>query len=133
MLTRALAVNRGLPLRRLLLCDSVPRSTTLQQPNIQMSLPATRYFNTTRINLQNAAEEQLIKILAEAFPKATDIAVVDVSGGCGSMYEVHVEAPDFANIRVVKQHQMVTKALAREIKDMHGIRISTSSSPKSCS
>ena len=60
-----------------------------------------------------------------------DIAVVDVSGGCGSMYEVHVEAPDFKNMRIVKQHQLVTKALAKEIKDMHGIRISTSAS-KTC-
>ena len=77
----------------------------------------------------SAAEEQLIKILAESFPKATDIAVVDVSGGCGSMYEVHVQAPDFKNLRTVKQHQLVTKAHAKQIKDMHGIRISTSPSP----
>jgi len=73
----------------------------------------------------------MIKILADSFPGATDIAVVDVSGGCGSMYEVHVEAPDFKNMRIVKQHQLVTKALAKEIKDMHGIRISTSAS-KTC-
>ena len=82
---------------------------------------------------QNEVPSVIVNQFNVQFPKATDIAVVDVSGGCGSMYEVHVEAPDFANIRVVKQHQMVTKALAREIKDMHGIRISTSSSPKSCS
>lgn len=55
----------------------------------------------------------------------TDIAVVDISGGCGSMYEVYVEAPDFTGIRVVRQHQLVTDALKAEIKDMHGVRIST--------
>jgi len=45
------------------------------------------------------------------------------------MYEVYVEAPDFKGVRVVKQHQMVTKALSSQIKDMHGIRISTNASP----
>ena len=90
----------------------------------------TSQFHRSLVLNQNAAEEQLIKALAEAFPKATDIAVVDVSGGCGSMYEVHVEAPDFRNIRTVKQHQMVTAALKTQIQSMHGIRISTS--PSKC-
>ena len=56
---------------------------------------------------------------------ATDLAVVDISGGCGSMYEVYVEAPDFKGMRIVKQHQMVTNALKAQIKDMHGVRVST--------
>ena len=94
-----------------------------------MPLQTSQFHRSVVLN-QNAAEEQLIKALAEAFPKATDIAVVDVSGGCGSMYEVHVEAPDFRNIRTVKQHQMVTAALKTQIQSMHGIRISTS--PSKC-
>ena len=90
-------------------------------------------FSTSKTVFQfSAAEENLIKILSTAFPKATDIAVVDVSGGCGSMYEVHIEAPDFAGMRVVKQHQLVMKVLSAQIKDMHGIRISTSESPSAC-
>jgi len=82
---------------------------------------------------KSPAEEGLIKVLVEAFPTATDIAVVDVSGGCGSMYEVYVEAPDFAKMRLVKQHQLVTRALSSQIKDMHGIRISTAVSAPGCS
>ena len=74
------------------------------------------------------AEMSLINILKDKFPSATDIAVVDISGGCGSMYEVYVESPDFKGIRLVKQHQMVSEALKGEIKEMHGIRISTSAS-----
>ena len=73
----------------------------------------------------NPAEMKLIDILKEKFPSATDIAVVDISGGCGSMYEVFVESPDFKGIRLMKQHKMVTEALKSEIKDMHGLRIST--------
>ncbi|XP_059099311.1 bolA-like protein 3 [Tigriopus californicus] len=72
-----------------------------------------------------SAEQKLIDILKNRFPKATDIAVVDISGGCGSMYEVYVEAPDFKGVRTVKQHQLVTEALKAEIPAMHGLRIST--------
>ena len=71
------------------------------------------------------AETRLIGLLRQRFPGATDVAVADVSGGCGAMYEVYVEAPDFKGVRAVRQHQMITDALKAEIKDMHGLRIST--------
>ena len=71
------------------------------------------------------AEMTLINILKEKFPLATDIAVVDISGGCGSMYEIYVESPEFKGMRLVKQHKMVNEALKGEIKEMHGLRIST--------
>ena len=70
-------------------------------------------------------EQQLIDQLRVKFPNATDIVVADVSGGCGAMFEVFVEAPEFKGMRVVKQHQMVNQALKSEIKEMHGLRIST--------
>ena len=77
-----------------------------------------------------AAESRLIGLLRQRFPQATEVAVADVSGGCGAMYEVYVEAPDFKGMRVVRQHQMITDALKAEIKDMHGLRISTAMSPE---
>lgn len=67
----------------------------------------------------------MIEILRTTFPNSTDIAVVDISGGCGSMYEVYVESNDFKGMRLIQQHQRVTQALKAEIKDMHGLRIST--------
>ena len=73
-------------------------------------------------------EQALVEQLRVKFPKATDIAVMDVSGGCGAMFEVYVEAPDFKGMRVVKQHQLVNEALKSEIKEMHGLRISTAAS-----
>eukprot|EP00088_Acartia_fossae_P044410 TRINITY_DN4712_c0_g1_i1.p1 TRINITY_DN4712_c0_g1~~TRINITY_DN4712_c0_g1_i1.p1 ORF type:complete len:143 (-),score=4.02 TRINITY_DN4712_c0_g1_i1:183-566(-) len=94
--------------------------------------PVKMTLSTSTVRCQDEpspAESNLIKVLAERFPKATDIAVVDISGGCGSMYEVYVEAPDFKGMRIVKQHKLVTEALKKEIGDMHGIRISTNASP----
>ena len=89
----------------------------------------TRCFSD-QINdsMPSQAEMKLINILKSKFPTATDIAVVDISGGCGSMYEVFVESPEFKGLRLVKQHKLVTEALKGDIQDMHGIRISTAHS-----
>ncbi|BES93745.1 BolA-like protein [Nesidiocoris tenuis] len=75
---------------------------------------------------QSNAEEKLKSILKTSFPEAKSVEVVDVSGGCGAMYEIYVEAPQFKGLSIVKQHRLVTNALKEEIKDMHGLRIQTS-------
>jgi BolA-like protein 3 len=54
------------------------------------------------------------------------VIVNDISGGCGAMYEILVESPDFKGITTIKQHRMITDTLKTEIKDMHGLRIYTS-------
>lgn len=49
----------------------------------------------------------------------------DVSGGCGAMYEIHVESADFKGLSTIKQHRLVTETLREQIREMHGVRIST--------
>jgi hypothetical protein len=46
-----------------------------------------------------SGEAHLIDTLRKRFPGATDIQVVDISGGCGSMFEVFVEAGEFKGLR----------------------------------
>uniref|UniRef100_A0A672RTF4 BolA family member 3 n=1 Tax=Sinocyclocheilus grahami TaxID=75366 RepID=A0A672RTF4_SINGR len=48
-----------------------------------------------------------------------------ISGGCGAMYEIHIESDEFRGKRTVQQHQLVNQALKDEIKAMHGLRIFT--------
>lgn len=117
---------------------SVARMSTVslfKPENLLKTNPPQDTFKLSTVNLHttrtllDSGEEAIIATLAKAFPTATDMAVVDVSGGCGSMYEVYVESPDFKGMRIVKQHQTVTKALSQQISNMHGIRISTKVSP----
>lgn len=70
-------------------------------------------------------EVRISSVLQEKFPNAKEVRVVDVSGGCGAMYEVHVESEEFRGKRVVMQHHMINQALKDEIKGMHGLRIFT--------
>ncbi|XP_010002239.1 PREDICTED: bolA-like protein 3 [Chaetura pelagica] len=78
---------------------------------------------------QTDGEARVSRVLREKFPRASRIRVVDISGGCGAMYEVHVESEEFREKRTVQQHQMVNQALSEEIKHMHGLRIFTSTPP----
>ncbi|XP_066062307.1 bolA-like protein 3 [Chamaea fasciata] len=75
---------------------------------------------------QTDGESRLARVLREKFPRASAIKVVDISGGCGAMYEIHIESEEFREKRTVQQHQMVNQALSEEIKHMHGLRIFTS-------
>ncbi|XP_025941065.1 bolA-like protein 3, partial [Apteryx rowi] len=75
---------------------------------------------------QSDGEARVARVLREKFPRASAIKVVDISGGCGAMYEIHIESEDFKEKRTVQQHQMVNQALCEEIKGMHGLRIFTS-------
>ncbi|KAK8394827.1 hypothetical protein O3P69_005952 [Scylla paramamosain] len=52
---------------------------------------------------------RLVTLLKERFPQATAVEVEDISGGCGAMYEVWVEAPDFKGLSRVKQHKLITE------------------------
>ncbi|KAE9548171.1 hypothetical protein FO519_008617 [Halicephalobus sp. NKZ332] len=71
------------------------------------------------------AEKHIVSKLKEAFKKAKIVEAEDISGGCGSMYKVRVEAPEFSGKLKVQQHKMVTDCLKEDIKNWHGIVIET--------
>ncbi|XP_060796419.1 bolA-like protein 3 [Neoarius graeffei] len=98
-------------LHRLLRCKTLKLSSCRQ---IQRS------FSTS-----TEGEVRITKILKEKFPQASSLKVVDISGGCGAMYEIHIESDEFRGKRIVQQHQVVNQALKEEIKGMHGLRIFT--------
>ncbi|XP_053944745.1 bolA-like protein 3 isoform X2 [Cuculus canorus] len=75
---------------------------------------------------QTDGEARVTQVLREKFPRASAIKVVDISGGCGAMYEIHIESEEFRDKRPLQQHRMVNQALSEEIRTMHGLRIFTS-------
>ncbi|XP_036400234.1 bolA-like protein 3 isoform X1 [Megalops cyprinoides] len=77
------------------------------------------------LSSQTDGEVRIAQILREKFPQAASLKVVDISGGCGAMYEIHIESDEFKGKRTVQQHQLVNQALKDEIQAMHGLRIFT--------
>lgn len=89
----------------------------------------SRLWNGPQAVSGNTTEKKIKDILQQHFPRAKTIDVVDISGGCGAMFEIIIETPEFKGLSMVKQHRMINEALKEEIKDMHGLRIHTSVPP----
>ena len=70
--------------------------------------------------------ERLEALLREAFPEASEVAVVDRTG-TGDHFQVVVTTPRFAGLSLVDQHRLVYDALAEPLADgtIHELRIRT--------
>eukprot|EP00898_Chlorokybus_atmophyticus_P006532 jgi/Chlat1/6880/Chrsp51S06551 len=62
--------------------------------------------------------------------QATDAVVIDISGGCGSAFEVAIASPLFEGKRLLQRHQLVNQALAEEIKLVHAFSIKKAATPE---
>jgi stress-induced morphogen len=65
-------------------------------------------------------------LLRQAFPDASELAVVDRTG-TGDHFQVVVDSPRFAGLSLVDQHRLVYEALAEPLADgtIHELRIKT--------
>ena len=70
--------------------------------------------------------ERLESLLREAFPDASELAVLDRTGG-GDHFQVVVSSARFDGLSLVDQHKLVYSALADPLADgtIHELRIST--------
>ena len=76
------------------------------------------------------ATEPLHVLLQEAFPEATELTVVDRTGG-GDHFQVTVASNRFEGLSLVEQHRLVYDALTRPLADgtIHELRIKTKAPP----
>jgi stress-induced morphogen len=72
------------------------------------------------------AAESLETLLRRAFPEASELAVVDRTGG-GDHFQVTVATERFEGLSLVEQHRLVYDALAEPLADgsIHELRIKT--------
>jgi stress-induced morphogen len=72
------------------------------------------------------ATEPLQTLLRDAFPDASELEVVDRTGG-GDHFQVTVATPAFDDLSLVEQHRRVYAALAEPLRDgtIHELRIRT--------
>jgi stress-induced morphogen len=70
--------------------------------------------------------ETLRDLLERAFPDASELSVVDRTGG-GDHFQVSVASARFAGLSLVDQHRLVYAALADPLADgtIHELRIKT--------
>ncbi len=82
--------------------------------------------NRAEATIPSVATEPLQSLLEQAFPDATELSVVDRTGG-GDHFQVTVATPRFAGVPLVEQHRAVNDALAGYFRDgtIHELRIRT--------
>jgi stress-induced morphogen len=70
--------------------------------------------------------DPLRELLQTAFPDATELDVIDRTGG-GDHFQVVVAAPSLSGLSLVEQHRRVYQALADPLADgtIHELRIKT--------
>jgi stress-induced morphogen len=73
-----------------------------------------------------AAADSLQSLLEGAFPEATEVSVVDRTGG-GDHFQVTVSSNRFDGLPLVDQHRLVYAALEAPLTDgtIHELRIKT--------
>ena len=69
---------------------------------------------------------RLEDLLRDAFPDASEVSVIDRTGG-GDHFHVTVVSPRFRDLSLVDQHRLVYDALAAPLDDgsIHELRITT--------
>lgn len=100
------------------------RNLKFQNKSLRMviaPLQLTKFYSTS-----TEASTKMVQVLKAKFPLAKEVEVVDISHGCGAMYEINVVSVEFKGLSTVKQHRLINEVLKEQIKDMHGLRIQTS-------
>jgi len=87
--------------------------------------PARNSFVRYYAQKQNEKELKIFNILKTGLGENSDIKVQDVSGGCGAMFDINVASASFKGKSLVDQHRTVNQLLASEIKEMHGLTLTT--------
>ncbi len=86
--------------------------------------PATSPSSLEKPDFLDDAESQIWDILAAEF-HPVELSVRDVSGGCGSMYDIQVSSDKFRGANMLKQQRMVNTALGDMLKGWHGLQLKT--------
>ena len=56
-------------------------------------------YRTEQKTFSTQGEKQIHDTLVQKFPEATEVEVKDISGGCGSMYEIYITSSEVRDMR----------------------------------
>jgi stress-induced morphogen len=73
----------------------------------------------------NFSKEKEIENFLKKELETNDVKIEDISGGCGTMFNIQVSSKKFYGKSLIEQHKMVNNLLEKEIKNMHGLILKT--------
>ena len=75
-----------------------------------------------------SSKEEVERLLVEALAP-TSVEVVDVSGDCGSAFDVHVTSAKFAGMNRLAKHRLIHDALSSVMGKIHALSVKTAKEP----
>ncbi|CAF0761863.1 unnamed protein product [Adineta ricciae] len=95
--------------------------------NLLTSQKTLNFLRCANVNTQSQTEgeKKLSDVLKSRFANARLVNVKDTSSGCGASYEIVVVTDEFAKMRTVNQHRLVSDAISKQLPNIHAIRIFT--------
>lgn len=75
--------------------------------------------------LSTTSYDQVIYFKLASHFQPSKLAVVDTSGGCGTMFSITIHSAKFNGLSLIKQHRLVNLLLKDEIKNWHGLQLVT--------
>lgn len=75
-----------------------------------------------------SSKEEVERLLVEALAP-TSVEVVDVSGDCGSAFDVHVVSAKFAGMNRLAKHRLIHDALSSVMGKIHALSVKTAKEP----
>ncbi|KAG1753681.1 bola-like protein [Suillus paluster] len=82
---------------------------------------STKPHLTPPANLSEG-EKLIFNKLTDKF-SPTELAVQDISGGCGDFYAIQIASEAFKGLSTLNQHRLVTRVLKQEIEGIHGLQV----------
>ncbi|KAI0751297.1 bola protein [Daedaleopsis nitida] len=82
-----------------------------------------RWYSVAQASFATDRERVIHQKLTEKF-RPTELHVEDVSGGCGTFYNIIIASEEFKGLPLVKQQRLVNQTLKEEIQGIHGLQAS---------
>ncbi|KAJ9098682.1 hypothetical protein QFC21_004330 [Naganishia friedmannii] len=110
-------------LRNVLLRNNAPATALRRSLHATPIILNANASNDVYSKLNDGERGIYDKLKAKFGSKTLD--VVDVSGGCGSFYAIHISSPQFKGLSTIRQHKLVNECLKEEVKAIHGLQLKT--------
>ncbi|KAM5532401.1 hypothetical protein V8D89_013633 [Ganoderma adspersum] len=107
---------------------SLALARRIARPSLALpALSIARWYAATaaaHANFTTDGERLIHQKLTEKF-KPSELRVEDVSGGCGTFYNIIIASEQFKGLTLVKQQRLVNQTLKEEIQGIHGLQLKT--------
>ncbi|KAI0643737.1 bola-like protein [Trametes meyenii] len=104
---------------------SLTLTRRIARPQLAARLPTlARWYSAGQPSFSTDGERVIYEKLTEKF-KPAELHVEDVSGGCGTFYQIIISSEEFKGLPLVKQQRLVNQTLKEEIQGIHGLQLKT--------